>query len=216
MQTVISGLWASTPEPLPFAPALEIRAFLLRREQGNLLVYSAGTVATDAQAIEDLGGISRHYLNHWHEAQFGCDRIASTFQAPLVCHDNERQAVSETCEVAQTFSDRHKLNGDFEVIPTPGHTRGAAAFLWNSGRRRCLFTGDTIYLRDGDWIAAVLESSDRGAYIESLERLKELDFDVLMPWLATAGQPFHAITDQADARRRIDAILGRLRHGDDH
>ena len=122
MQTLIPGLYASAPERLPFAADLEIRAFLLARKQGNLLVYSVGAVAADAQSIEDLGSISRHYLNHWHEAQFGCDRIASTFKAPLVCHENERQSVSETCEVAQAFSDRHKLNDDFEVIPTPGHT----------------------------------------------------------------------------------------------
>ena len=216
MQTVVPGLYASAPEQLPFAPSLEIRAFLLRRDQGNLLVYSVGTVPADAQSIEHLGGISRHYLNHWHEAQFGCDRVASTFKAPLVCHENERQLVAETCNVAETFAERHMLGDDFEVIPTPGHTSGATTFLWDNGRHRCLFTGDTIYLSDGAWIAAVLESSERGAYIESLERIKELEFDVLVPWLATGGQSFHAVTDKVDARRRIDAIVERLRHGDDH
>jgi hypothetical protein len=30
------------------------------------------------------------------------------------------------------------------------------------------------------------------------------------------GGPFHAMTDKADARRRIDAIIDRLRRGDDH
>jgi hypothetical protein len=39
---------------------------------------------------------------------------------------------------------------------------------------------------------------------------------VLVPWAATAGQPFHAVTEKADARRRIDAILERLRRGEDH
>jgi hypothetical protein len=216
MHTVMDGLYASAPERLAFAPEVEIRAFLLARKQGNLLVYSVGTVPADAQSIGELGGIARRYLNHWHEAQFGCDRIASTFKAPLVCHENERSSLSETCAVAETFSERHMLDDDFEVIPTPGHTSGATAFLWDSGRHRCLFTGDTIYLRDGEWIAAVLESSDRGAYIESLELIKELDFDALVPWAATAGQPFHAITDNADAGRRIDGILERLRRGDDH
>jgi hypothetical protein len=55
-----------------------------------------------------------------------------------------------------------------------------------------------------------------GSYIESLELIRELDFDLLVPWLATGGQAFHAVTDKADARRRIDAILERLRRGDDH
>jgi glyoxylase-like metal-dependent hydrolase (beta-lactamase superfamily II) len=105
---------------------------------------------------------------------------------------------------------------DFEAIPIPGHTGGATAYLWDNGRHRCLFTGDSLYLREGEWVAAVLESSDRGAYIESLGLIRDLDFDVLVPWAATAGQPFHAVTDRTDAGRRIETILERLRRGDDH
>ena len=62
----------------------------------------------------------------------------------------------------------------------------------------------------------MLESSDRASYIESIELIKVLDFDMLVPWLATAGQLFHTVTDKADAGRRIDAVLERLRRGDDH
>jgi glyoxylase-like metal-dependent hydrolase (beta-lactamase superfamily II) len=217
MQSVIPGLYASPPQPLSFAPSTHVRAFLLKRQQGNLLVYSADTVAGEARAIEGLGGISRRYLNHWHEAAFGGgDRVAETFEAPLFCHEDESQSVSKTSEVGGTFSARHTLGDDVEVIPIPGHTSGATAYLWDSGRHRCLFTGDSLYLREGEWVAAVLESSDRASYIESLELSKELDFDVLVPWAATAGQPFHALTDKADARRRIDTILERVRRGDDH
>ena len=217
MQTVIPGLYASAPAGLSFAPSMHIRALLLRRKPGNLLVFSAATVADDARAIEELGGISRQYLNHWHEAAFGGgDRVASTFGAPLFCHEGDRESTTETTKVAETFSARHMQGDDFEVIPIPGHTSGATAYLWDSGEHRCLFTGDTLYLREGEWVAAVLESSDRAAYIESLELIKQLDFDVLVPWLATAGQPFHTVTDKADTRRRIDAVLERIRRGDDH
>jgi hypothetical protein len=38
---------------------------------------------------------------------------------------------------------------------------------------------------------------------------------VLVPWGATAGQPWFAETDRADARRRIDAIIDRVRRGED-
>ena len=41
--------------------------------------------------------------------------------------------------------------------------------------------------------------------------IHELNFDVLVPWAATADEPFFAMTDRADTRRRIDAILERLR-----
>ena len=43
IDSAIEGLFASTPEPLPFPPSLHIRAFLLRRDAGNMLVPWAAT-----------------------------------------------------------------------------------------------------------------------------------------------------------------------------
>jgi hypothetical protein len=209
--TPVEGLYASTPEPLPFAPSLHIRAFLLQRDAGNVLVYSTGGLESDAAAIADLGGISRQYLNHRHEASFASDSVT----APLFVHENERASVDAKTHVRGTFSKRHTLDDDLEVIPTPGHTPGATAYLWDSGRHRFLFTGDTVYLDDGEWVAAVLGSSDRGPYLESLELIRELDFDVLVPWAASGGRPYYAETDRADAQRRIDAIIERVRAGGD-
>jgi glyoxylase-like metal-dependent hydrolase (beta-lactamase superfamily II) len=216
MQTVIPRLHASAPQALSFAPSLHVRSFLLQREQGNLLVYGTATVADEARSIAELGGAVRHYLNHWHEADIAGEGALGPLGVPLLCHENERAEVARTQAVADTFAARHMDGDDFEVVPIPGHTSGATAYLWDSGRHRCLFTGDTLYLRKGEWVAAVLESSDRAAYIESLGLIKELEFDVLVPWAATAGEPCHAVTDRAGARRRLDAILERLRLGEDH
>lgn len=200
--TSLPGLDASAPEPLPFAPDLHVRAFVLRRTRGDVLVYAA-------PAMRELGAVSRWYLNHRHEAMF------AGAGAPLFVHERERAAVDAKLHVRGTFSRRHMLDEDLEVIPTPGHTPGATAYLWDSGEHRFLFTGDTIYLAGGEWVAAVLGSSDRESYVASLELLRELDFDVLVPWAATAGEPYHAVTSNADARRRIDAILERVRRGED-
>ena len=201
----IPGLRASAPQPLPFAPALDIRAFVLERERGNLLVYSTA-------ALEEVDDVSRWYLNHSHEAMFASDSV----KAPLFVHEAERRSVESKAHVRATFSRRHMLDDDFEVIPTPGHTPGATAYLWDGGEHRFLFTGDTLYLREGEWIAAMLGSSDRGAYLDSLELIRELDFDVLVPWAAGGGKPYHAVPSRADARRRIDAVIERLRAGGDH
>ncbi len=201
METVLPGLSASAPESLPFARSLDIRAFRLEREAGDVLVYSTKTVAAQ-------DGLTRWYLNHRHEAMFAPGDLG----VPLFTHQDERGSLS----VRGTFSRRHTLDGDFEVIPAPGHTTGATAFLWDSGEHRFLFTGDTVYLRDGEWVAAVLGSSDRPAYIETLELIRDLDFDVLVPWAATGGQQPYALTGREDARRRIDAILERVRRGGDH
>jgi hypothetical protein len=210
VEVALEGIYASTPAPLPFDSSLEIRAFLLQRERGNLLIYSAPGLESDAADIENRGGISRQYLNHGHEAMFASDWVT----APVFVHEHDRAAVAANAPVAGTFSERHLVDDDFEVIPTPGHTPGATAFLWDSGGHRFLFTGDTIYLQDGEWTAAVLGSSDHDSYIESLELIRELDFDVLVPWAATRGQPYYAETGTADAGHRIDAIVERLRHDD--
>lgn len=215
MELVFPGLYASAPEPLSFAPRTAIRAFLLQRPKGNLLVYSAGTLADDAASVRELGGIATRYMNHWHEAGTGCSSIADTFGAPLVCHEADQRHAEEKCPVSETFTQRHMVDDDFEVIPIPGHTAGATAFLWSSGPHRTLFTGDTVYFDQGNWRAAVLESSDRRAYIASLELLKQLEFDVLAPWAASIGQPFYAHTDWEDARTRLDQILERVRGGSD-
>jgi glyoxylase-like metal-dependent hydrolase (beta-lactamase superfamily II) len=211
MDSLVEGLYATVPQRLPFDRTADVRAFLLRRERGNLLIYSVEGIESEAAEIEGLGAVSRHYLNHWHESMFASDSV----DAPLHVHENERAEV-RGYDVGDTFSKRHTVDDDFEVIPTPGHTGGATAYLWDSGAHRMLFTGDTIYLSQGEWVAAVLESSDRESYIQSLELIRELDFDVLVPWVATAGQPYHAVTDPDDARRRIDAILERVRSGQDH
>jgi glyoxylase-like metal-dependent hydrolase (beta-lactamase superfamily II) len=213
LSTGIEGLHASAPDPLPFDRRLVIRSFLLRRESGNLLVYGTGTLGRDAETIGALGGISRQYLGHGHEAAFADDWPARAFGAKLVVGEGDAASVGKRRQVDQTISQREALDSDFEAIPIPGHTPGATAFLWDTGEHRALFTGDSIYLRDDEWVAAVLDSSDRPSYIESLELMRELDFDLLVPWAASAGGPYYAITDADDARRRIDAILERVRAG---
>jgi glyoxylase-like metal-dependent hydrolase (beta-lactamase superfamily II) len=144
--------------------------------------------------------VSRQYLNHRHEAAPACDWIAESFGAPLFCHESDAVSASAGCDVDETFSERHHLDDDFEVIPVPGHTSGATAYLWDTGEHRCLFSGDTIFFPQGEWRALLLRSdapppldgvSDRERYLESLELIGSLDFDLLVPDLATRGQPHY-------------------------
>lgn len=214
MDAVLPTLHASSPEPLGFGPALEMRAFLLQRAHGNLLIYRSTTLQHDVQRVKDFGGISRQYLHHHHEASPACDWVTSTFSAPLLCHAADAGAVGQTCDVAATFTDRHLLDTDFEVIPTPGHTPGATAYLWDTGEHRVLFTGDTIFFSRGRWVGAGIDGlSDRQPYIESLELIRELDFDVVVPGIASKGEPFVAHVGKSEAVQRIDEITTRLQRG---
>ena len=206
--TSLPKLQASPPADLSFSKVSQVRAFVLERDAGNLLVYAATTLTPEL-----AGDVRAQYLNHWHELAVGGP---ASVHAPLHIHAADRAAAEDTHPVDHTFEARATLDDDFELIPIPGHTPGATAFLWDSGEHRLLFTGDSVYLRNGDWVAAVLEgSSDRTAYIESLVLLRELEFDALVPW-AAAGEPYYTLTEPADARRRLDAIVERLRRGEDH
>ena len=148
---------------------------------------------------------------------FGVDDVAARFGAPVLVGAPDAAEVTRHAGVApSTFTGAHALGDGFELVPTPGHTPGTTAFLWEHGGHRFLFTGDTVYLRDGEWVAAVRGSSDRAAYVESLLRLRDLDFDVLVPWAASAGQAYVAPTDAKDARRRLSAVLDRVWSGEDH
>jgi hypothetical protein len=214
METVIPRLHATAPQPLSFAPTLGVRSFLLERDEGNLLVYSSTTIKQEADYVRAKGGIWRQYLNHGHEAwvaEAAGAWVASTFGAPLYAHENEKDEVSRAYDLDGTFSERHTLGDDFEVIPIPGHTSGTTAFLWDTGEHRSLFTGDSIDFEDGAWVAALLASSDRDDYIKSLELIRGLDFDVVVPWAASLDGAYYAFTDKSDTRGRIDKMLERMR-----
>ena len=202
IETAFSELQASEPTPLTFAPGIHIRSFLLRRDAGDLLVYGTPAIPAGGDPV-------RQYLGHEHETMF----VGEERTAPRVIHEADRSAAAQRAPIDDSFSARELVDGDFELVPIPGHTPGSAAFLWDSGAHRFLFTADTVMLDHGEWVGALLGSSDRDAYLESLALLRELDFDVLVPWAATAGEPFLVPTDRADATRRLTSIIDRIRAG---
>jgi glyoxylase-like metal-dependent hydrolase (beta-lactamase superfamily II) len=209
MDALFDNLYDVAPERLSFAPAFLGRAFLVSRPSGNILLYSSGRVAEDFDAVAAAGGVTRQYLNHQHQANASCDKVAERFGAPLYCHAADAEEAAKLCKVEQTFEGRSHHFEDFEVIPIPGHTPGSAAFLWTNGAHRYLFTGDTIYLRDGEWRTAVLDGiSDPKTYRQSLVLIRELDFDMLVPSMAK-GEPTQVISAE-ERRQRIDQLIDRI------
>lgn len=186
---MLNGLLPTRGEPLPFADTVHVRAFTL---DNGFVVYAAPGVSGPARA---------QYLNHWHEAKFG----GGFADAPLFIHEADAPWVDVP---VTTFAGAGTDDG-LERIPIPGHTPGATAFLWNG----YLFTGDSLYLDGDEWVVAVLDSSDRDAYIASLERLKTVEFDYLVPWAASATGPWYG--PAGDRVARLDAIVERLRRGED-
>src|SRR5215510_5731363 len=86
MKQIYPDLWMTESErPLPDeAPDLMMFAYLLVREHGNVL-FCRSEHDADHQHIQDLGGMTHHYLTHWHEAAPGLARIRQRFGSKLVC-----------------------------------------------------------------------------------------------------------------------------------
>lgn len=215
MESVLATLHASRPLDLGFGRVpLQARAHLLQRDDGNVLIHSAAAVDRDDEraAIDALGGVERQYLNHSHEASESADRLG----APLLVHEADAAEVARVATVAHTFTRRHRLGDDLEVIPIPGHTAGATAYLWSSDGRRVLFTGDSVFVRDGEWVAAFLDAiSDRDTYLASLALLAGLEFDLLVPGVHPIGQPGWFDVAPGEGAERLEAIAERLARGED-
>jgi hypothetical protein len=67
MERLFDHLYAVGAETLSFAPTFQGRAFLLRRREGNILLYSSGRMREEADGLLAQGGISRQFLNHRHQ-----------------------------------------------------------------------------------------------------------------------------------------------------
>lgn len=104
-------------------------AYLLCRKDGNLIVYSSSKFKEEEKQLRELGDVTSQYLTHRDEATGYSDWITNTFDAPLICHEKEREAISQKCIVGDTINKRTHIFSDFEAIPTPGHTPGSTCYL---------------------------------------------------------------------------------------
>jgi glyoxylase-like metal-dependent hydrolase (beta-lactamase superfamily II) len=210
LDTPFPGLLATPTARLPYQHDVLLRSYVLVRPHGNVIVYNSPGVSEAADAIAALGEPARLLLNHEHESMYG----QPDFDVPAWIGRADRRAVGSGLRITGTFDGRESIDDDLEVIPTPGHTAGTTSFLWDDGEHRFLFTGDFIWIENGEWKAVVLDPTLRGAYLDSLALVRDLDFDVLVPWGVTEGSaPADHVADPAERRARIDAIIERVRAG---
>ena len=211
LDKVANGLYATPTTELPFDKRFRFKSFVLERSEGNIVIFHSGRIEEAADDIQSLGGADRVLMNHEHESLGG----QTHFDAPYYIHQDDKEAVTDTLQVAGTFKDREQLYDDLEVIPAPGHTPGTTLYLWDNGEHRYLFTGDFLCYDGDEWRTVVLPSSDREQSIKSLEMIRDLDFDALVPWVSIEGEsPVFFINDDNDKQQRVQKIIDRVRNGE--
>ncbi|WP_421879471.1 MBL fold metallo-hydrolase [Marinoscillum sp.] len=207
LQSFDSGLYATPVSSLPYISNVLVRSYLLVRPNGNIIIYNSLGIDQASDEIAKIGASVGLFMNHHHEAMYGKPNL------DLPIWINELDESKANLPITTTYSEEKIIGDDLKIIPTPGHTQGTTSFLWDNGQHRFLFPGDSIWFQNGEWKAVVLGDSDRSAYLDSLETMKKLDFDFMMPWGVEKGSPAGYAISRDQKIEIFDKIIERLEAG---
>ncbi|HEX9981947.1 MAG TPA: MBL fold metallo-hydrolase [Thermoanaerobaculia bacterium] len=158
---------------------------------GNLLVDSPRFAAPLVKRLAAMGGARRMLLTHQDDVadhakfreRFGCERVI---------HRDDVRAGTAAVELKVEGYDPVELEPGLVLIPTPGHTRGHAVFLW---KERYLFTGDHLAWSESRGHLYAFRSACWYSWdeqIRSMERLRDFRFEWVLPG---HGRPIHLAPD---------------------
>lgn len=209
MQQIFPDLWETTVENP--APGLYTHAYLLLREDGNVLFYNTGH-QHEIDEMAKLGGVAYQYLSHQDELGESLTLIRQRFGARLGGNVREQAEFARYLQPDILFDQRETHLGNIDVIPTPGHTPGSTCFLVTSkDGKRYLFTGDTLYRNpEGHWKAGFIPGySDKETLKESLKLLQGFKPDVVICSGFEGGKSYQ-VMDPADWAGHVQKALERL------
>lgn len=171
-------------EPTPFT-------FLAVRPEGNILFGTKADISAYQRDIVKKGPVAMILLGDRHHAGPSIAESSETLNVPLSCSEIEAVPLRKSGFTigAPLRFERQALAADLEAIPTPGHTPGAFAYLWQVGKDRILFIGDTLVPVDGVWRYWV-SKPNREKMADSLRALSTIDFNVIATnSFACTGEP---------------------------
>ena len=209
MKQIYPDLWQTRAEH-PF-PSVTSHAYLLVRDNDNILFYSSG-VREEYQHIQALGGIAYQYLSHRDEVGAALAEIKELFGSKLCCHRLEEPAARRVTPVDCLFDKRESRLGNIEVVPTPGHTDGSVCFLVRSAHEKTyLFTGDTLYMNNGAWETRTngYAGGSKSDLKNSLMLLRDLGRAVVISSASIGAVPFKEVSAE-EWRSDIDNVLRTL------
>ncbi len=115
-------------------------SYFLQHPDGNWMVDSPRYVEHLARRFDEMGGVRYIFLTHRDDVA-DADRYAARFGATRIIHRLELAAQPDAERVIEGGKPQELAPG-FLTIPTPGHTRGHCALLYDG---RILFSGDHLW-----------------------------------------------------------------------
>ena len=155
--------------------------YLIKRPARNILFATKADIRDSEPDIAAAGGVSLVLLGDRHQASPQTVTMARRLGAPITASSTEAGVLKKLgIEIDTSLPYQPcQLTPDLEIIPTPGHTKGAFSYLWTSNKRRFLFVGDTIVPVNGSWQYWVSPTS-RAEMRRTIEKLSALHFDVIL------------------------------------
>ena len=141
---------------------------------GNYFFMGAGTVVHH-QGVYDNFMVPTPELNPYNYAK---EALPTDDPAGEAIFPDEETYFDDPNKASIVFTGDLRLDvGDhtFDLLHTPGHTPGQVAVFVPD--ERVVFTGDTIFSDCQTW----LMTSDVSQWLDALERIRQLEFDFLVP-----------------------------------
>ncbi|KQK02123.1 uncharacterized protein LOC100829301 [Brachypodium distachyon] len=156
-------------------------SYLIVHPEGNIMVDSPRYTPKLVNQIEKLGGARYMFLTHiddvadhrkWAE-RLKCERIIHSGDVVDIVADVERKL---------TGSGPWNIGNDFELIHTPGHTKGSVCLLYKP--LKALFTGDHVAKSEESDEFNLFRMYSRqsvSVQLDSMQKLLDLDFLWVLP-----------------------------------
>ncbi|XP_077231411.1 metallo-beta-lactamase family protein [Tasmannia lanceolata] len=155
-------------------------SYLIVHPEGNILVDSPKYKERLARNIEMLGGARYMFLSHKDDVG-DHDKWSKRFRCDRVFHSQDVGVSTADVEMQLYGDGPWSLGRDFEIVYTPGHTKGSICLLYKP--LKLLFTGDHLTstseselntIDEYNWYSATVQ-------VKSVRKLLELDFEWILP-----------------------------------
>ncbi len=171
--------------------------YFVIRPFGNYLVFGLERLTINTAFIKNKGGIYKQLLTGLHQVTAQGKQFFTTFGCSALLPpdaDPNHFDAALRFEVYQTHF-RDKSLGYYPV------GTGYWIHLRNQAERSILFTDEGLLIENGQWILNTKPTSDQ------LERLRDLQVDVVLPRLFTGPTPYHALSSELYAAKLADLRL---------
>jgi glyoxylase-like metal-dependent hydrolase (beta-lactamase superfamily II)/ferredoxin len=170
-------------------------SYLIRRDGGNVLIDSPRFAGPLVKNIESMGGVRRMVLTHQDDVA-DHEKFADRFGCERVMHRDDIRTRTAMIEQQPAGLDPIEIEPDLLMIPTPGHTRGHAVFLY---RNRFLFTGDHLAWNERTHHLYAFRSACWYSWTEQTESMARL-LDYTFEWVLPGhGRPIHLAANEMHA-----------------